>query len=58
MGAWPQIVYLALVMMGVGVALAKHGEPRTPYSAWGTLLATAICLGLLWAGGFFAPLGM
>lgn len=52
---WPQILYLALTMIGLGITLAKHGEERQPYSIWDALLAVATSYPLLWAGGFFAP---
>lgn len=52
---WPQLMYLALCFMSLGVAAAKHGQPREPWSFWGALVNLAIVLPLLWAGGFFSP---
>lgn len=51
---WAQVTYLALVAIGWGYTVAKHGQARDPYSMWGQSIASAISLGLLWAGGFFA----
>lgn len=50
---WPQGIYLVLTAMAVGMALAKDGEPRTPYSFWHSLLRASISFGLLWWGDFF-----
>lgn len=53
MGA-PQIIWIVLVTLSVGLHLSKHGEPRTErYSFWGMLLNAAITAGLLYWGGFF-----
>jgi hypothetical protein len=51
---WPQITMVVLMALGLGISLAKHGEPREPYSFGTALLGTALAAGLLWAGGFFA----
>lgn len=50
---WPQITWIALAAMGVGIALVQHGQPRKPTDAWSILIGTAISSGLLYAGGFF-----
>jgi hypothetical protein len=50
---WPQYTYLALSFLGVGVVLAKHGEPSKPHNIWTTLTATGIVYFLLYQGGFF-----
>ncbi|QPB08675.1 hypothetical protein KB681_gp37 [Burkholderia phage Mica] len=51
---WPQIVYLALSLIGIGVQCAKHGKPREgKENVFGTLFATAVVCWLLYAGGFF-----
>jgi hypothetical protein len=48
-------IYLAIVFIGLGIALMQHGEAMTgTYSFWTRLLATAIGCGLLYWGGFFA----
>lgn len=51
---WPQLTYLALLFIGIGVDSAKHGQPRsTKHNVWVSLAATAIVLPLLYYGGFF-----
>lgn len=59
MTVWPQIVYLVLLVMGVGVALARYGEPKRPdsYDIVDVLIGPATMAGLLYAGGFFTVLG-
>lgn len=52
----PQIIYLVLSGIGLGVTLAKSGEPSGKYNFWTTLVSTIISLGLLLWGGFFDPL--
>ncbi len=50
----PQIIYLALIMMDIGISLAKHGEPKNEkYNVWITLASAAIIVALLKWGGFF-----
>lgn len=50
----PQLIFLALMIMGLGVALAKDGEPRDGHhSFFISLVVTSISAGLLWWGGFF-----
>ena len=50
----PQISYLALVLLGAGIALAKHGEPRRDkYNFWTSMLSEAIVITILYCGGFF-----
>lgn len=50
---WPQGIYLALTLFGLGVVVAKHGKPREAYDATITTIGTALILGLLYWGGFF-----
>ena len=45
----PQIIYLALVFLGLGTALANPAKQNI----WATLFSTALVLGLLFWGGFF-----
>ena len=49
---WAIYTYLALQLMGLGYALASHGEERRT-SFWSTLTAFAISLYLLYKGGLF-----
>ena len=52
---WPQITYIVLVAMSLGLTMAKHGQPRTDnHNAWTSLLALAIVMPLLYFGGFFS----
>ena len=52
---WPQITWLLLTAIGLGVALEQQGKPKTGnHSLFGSLVATAIAGWLLWAGGFFS----
>lgn len=51
---WPQITWLVIVMLGVGITLEQHGKPKTgKHNIWVTLVALGINVGLLNAGGFF-----
>lgn len=50
---WPQITFLALTMMGLGMNLALHGKSRGEYNFFGSIFNTAIVLSILWWGGFF-----
>lgn len=51
---WPQITWLALSLLGLGIYLARHGKPREDfYNFWLGLFATLLNAGILYAGGFF-----
>jgi hypothetical protein len=50
---WPQYTYLALIFLGLGIAIAKHGEPSKPHNFFTSLIATGLSLWLLYMGGFF-----
>lgn len=55
---WPQIVYLALTVLGMGFILAQHGRPKTgTYNFVSSLCVSLFCLWLLWMGGFFSQGG-
>lgn len=50
----PQIIIVILYALNVGIALAKHGEPKEGnYNVFFTLIGAAISVGILWWGGFF-----
>ena len=50
----PQIIMIALLGMGLGMHMIKHGEPREgTYSFPIQLVATLIEISLLVWGGFF-----
>ena len=50
------IVYLALSAMGLGINLAKHGEPKDEkYNFWVSLIRSVIYTGIVYMsikGGF------
>lgn len=50
---WPQYTWIALCFVGVGIHLAKDGEPRSNHSFWLMSLCAAFDLWLLYMGGFF-----
>lgn len=50
----PQLIYLFLMLLGLGFSLAKNGEPHTEkYSFFSALFRSAIVFGILYWGGFF-----
>jgi hypothetical protein len=45
---------MVLILLGLGLHLAKHGEKRQDhYSFWWSLFATGLNVWLLYACGFF-----
>ena len=53
----PQIVYLMLVTLGLGVSLVKHGLPKTgKNNVFVDVLSSAILTLILMWGGFFSTL--
>ena len=53
---WPQVIWIVLVLLGLGIHIAKNGEPNpTTYSAWRQLFYIALTAALLSWGGFFSP---
>lgn len=52
-GIW-QIIYLCILLMGVGISIGKHGESQGNYNGWVTLISAAIQITLLALGGFFS----
>ena len=49
----PQIIMICIQAVGLGVAIARHGQARTAENAWIMLLAVCISTALLWWGGFW-----
>ena len=50
----PQIIYIALSALALGITAAQHGQPRSgKENFWEMLLAIALHMGLLCWGGFF-----
>lgn len=53
---WPQLIWIAVALLGLGVHIAKHGQTDTvTYSGWEQLLRIALIAALLSWGGFFTP---
>lgn len=53
---WPQITWVVLVALALGIHAAKHGQQREPYNFIMALVNVVISVGLLYAGGFFNPI--
>ena len=59
--AWPQYIMLGLMLVGVGVSIAKFGQEkgvrlsgkRDTYDIIDVLIGPAITFTLLWAGNFW-----
>lgn len=50
----PQIIFTAWLLLGLGIMMAKHGEPREgKCNFWSGLLSTALQVILLYCGGFY-----
>lgn len=51
---WPQVVWLVLAGLGIGIGLAQHGTPKTGrHNIVVDVLSVGIGLLLLYCGGFF-----
>lgn len=52
---WPQITWIVLAGVSLGIGLVQHGKPRTgTHSIWITLISLGLGFWLLSAGGFFS----
>jgi hypothetical protein len=52
---FPEAIYLALTFLGLGLILAKDGQPKEgTYSFPITLCSIILVIVLLWWGGFFS----
>ena len=50
----PQIILVAMYLLGLGATLADHGKPKTGNNNFYiSLIAYSITFFLLWWGGFF-----
>jgi hypothetical protein len=50
----PQIIWIALMAVSLGISLSKHGEPKKgKNSFWTALISFGIQLAILTWGGFF-----
>lgn len=53
----PQIIFLALGFIGLGIDFAKHGKPKErKHNGWITLISLIITFLILWWGGFWEPM--
>ena len=53
----PQLIYLALGLIGLGIECARHGEEKKKkYDGWTTFFAMIIIWAILLWGGFWQPL--
>lgn len=51
---WPQLVYLALMFLTLGIELSKHGETYTlKHNFWIYLIEIVLQIFILKIGGFF-----
>lgn len=52
---WPQLVWITLALVGVGIAIEQHGKPRTgKHNMWSSIVAFILAWFTLYFGGFFA----
>ena len=50
----PQLIYICLVAIGLGIELERHGKEKTgTYNFWSSFISTIIVLFILHKGGFF-----
>lgn len=51
----PQLVYIGLVVLGLGYSLARNGEPKKDNYSFGyTLFSSIVTILILYWGGFFS----
>lgn len=52
---WPQITWIVISVLGLGIVLVKHGQPNiNRYSFWTQLIHVLMMAWLLSIGGFFS----
>lgn len=50
----PQIIYIVIMSLSLGMDLMKHGEPREGnHNFWISFLSATIMILILYWGGFF-----
>lgn len=49
----PQIIWIVLAAIGLGISIVKHGESRGPHNMWAAIIGTPLVAALLYWGGFF-----
>ncbi len=53
--AWPQITWLILATIGIFIATALDGQPKTGKHSFAVTTFSTVMVGwLLWMGGFFS----
>lgn len=53
----PQLIYLALTVLGLGLHVAKHGEPKeNKYNVLRYLFNSIVTITILYYGHFFDPI--
>ena len=54
----PQLVYVAMMFLGLGISMAKHGQQgdHGKHNCLVDLVSQVLVAALLWWGGFFEPL--
>lgn len=52
----PSVIYLALVLISLGMVASKHGQPAGRYNFVTSLIAMWVVLAILAWGGFFDAL--
>ena len=53
----PQLVYLVMSLIGLGLSIGEHGRPKTgKHSTWRDMFSTVIIFYILYSGGFFDSL--
>ena len=50
---WPELIYLVLICLGLGVSIAQHGQ-MVERDATSAIIGVVIVLSLLYWGGFFS----
>ena len=51
---WPQFAMIAMYGIGIGLELARNGQPKKDtHNVWWTLIGVGISVFLLRSGGFF-----
>lgn len=56
MSIWPQLTVLAMFFIGIGISLAKLGQPKKDTYDLSDIIAPFVMLWLLYMGGFWVPL--
>lgn len=55
---WPQVIWVVIAAIALGVHIAKHGEPmKQEFHAGARLAHVVLMAGLLYWGGFFDGVG-